>query len=95
MQIPQSNDLAHALHEAKDIAEATDQPLTTAHLLLAFFTAKNRAEIMLREHEIDEDRLLDLVEPPLEEPEECLGETLNRAERIAAGCGAREVDCLH
>lgn len=95
MQIPRSKDLSHALLEAKDISDATDQPLTTAHLLLAFFTAKNRAETLLKEHGIDEDRLLDLVEPPLEETAECLAETLDRAERIAAGCGAREVDCLH
>src|SRR5207245_2023679 len=95
MPMPHAKVLSRVLLEARDIARATDQSLTTAHVLLAFFTVPNAAEHLLRDRKIDEDRLLDLVGGrPIDGPG-ALEEVLERAAQIAAGCGAREVDCMH
>jgi ATP-dependent Clp protease ATP-binding subunit ClpC len=93
--MPQAPALSKSLREAEDIARATGQRATTAHLILAFFTVKNHAERLLRDRGIDEDRLLDLFPTELREPKMMLSEVLERSEQVAAGCGAREVDCLH
>ncbi|MCC7385609.1 MAG: ATP-dependent Clp protease ATP-binding subunit [Deltaproteobacteria bacterium] len=95
MTLPRTTPLERVLSEARDIAEATEQPLTTAHVLLAFFTVENSAGLMLRDHGVDEDVLLDEIEGRLREPDDALAGLFERAEQIAAGCGGREVDCLH
>ena len=95
MPMSKAPELSRVLEEARDIAEATDQRLTSAHVLLAFFTIENGAGQLLSEEGIDEDTLLDLVEGKLVEPEDALAELLIRAEQIAAGCGAQKIDCLH
>lgn len=93
--MPESPALSRVLREADDIARETGQRATTAHLLLALFTVRNHAERLLRERGIDEDKLLDLLSDGGREPREVLGELLARAAQISAGCGAREIDCLH
>ncbi|MFO0728342.1 MAG: ATP-dependent Clp protease ATP-binding subunit [Myxococcota bacterium] len=95
MSMPSAAELSRVLEEARDIADATEQRLTSAHVLLAFFTIENGAGRLLTESGIDEDTLLDLVEGKLVEPEDALDELLLRAEQIAAGCGAQEILCLH
>ena len=57
-QVIESMELAQVLAEAADIAASVNQKLTSAHQLLAFFTVPNRAEILLRERGVDEDRIL-------------------------------------
>ena len=54
----ESMELAQVLAEAEDIARSVNQKLTSAHQLLAFFTVPNRAELLLRDRGIDEDRVL-------------------------------------
>ena len=54
----ESMELAQVIAEAADIATSVNQKLTSAHQLLAFFTVPNRAEILLKERGIDEDRIL-------------------------------------
>jgi ATP-dependent Clp protease ATP-binding subunit ClpC len=93
--MPLSPALSKSLREADDIAKATGQRATTAHVLLAFFTVKNHAERLLRDRGIDEDRLLDLLPESPREPKHELIDVLERSAQVAAGCGAREVDCLH
>ena len=93
--VPLSPDLRHVLEEAREIAEATSQPVTSHHVLLAFFVSRNPAERLLRSREVDEDRLLALVDPEAKEPRAALREVVARGSQVAAGCGAREVDCLH
>lgn len=93
--LPYAAPLMRILDEAEDIARATDQRPSTAHLLLSFFTSRNQAERLLRDRQIDEDRLLELVDPANKEPKQSIREVLERAAQVAAGCGAREVDTLH
>lgn len=93
--VPLSPVLRHVLEEAREIAEATDKPVTSAHVLLAFFTSRNPAERLLRSRSIDEDRLLEVLEPDAKEPRATLREIVARGSQLAAGCGAKEVDCLH
>ncbi len=95
MSIPHAPVLTQVLNEAADIAQSTNQTLTTGHVLLAFFTVHNAAERLLRERNINEDRLLDLVEGKLVEHPEALHKVLAKAEQVASSCGASEADCLH
>ena len=93
--VPLSPVLRHVLEEAREIAEATQQPVTSQHVLLAFFVSRNPAERLLRSREVDEDQLLKLVDQNAKEPRVALREIVARGSQMAAGCGAREVDCLH
>ncbi len=93
--IPSAPDLLVVLDEAEDIAKATGVSPNSAHMLLAFFTSRNQAERVLRDRNIDEDRLIEIFDPKIREPRECVREILDRAAQVAASCGAREVDCLH
>jgi ATP-dependent Clp protease ATP-binding subunit ClpC len=69
MAIIDSMELAQVLAEAEDIARNVHQRLTSAHQLLAFFTVPNRAEMLLRERGVDEDRILLCMSGAPEEPE--------------------------
>jgi ATP-dependent Clp protease ATP-binding subunit ClpC len=91
----ESMELLQVLTEAEDIARSVNQKLTSAHQLLAFFTVPNRAEILLRERGIDEDRILEAMTQAPREPEGVARDLRERAREVAAGVGAAEVDCLH
>jgi ATP-dependent Clp protease ATP-binding subunit ClpC len=91
----ESLELLQVLTEAEDIARSVNQKLTSAHQLLAFFTVPNRAEILLRERGIDEDRILEVMTQAPKEPEGVSRDLRDRAREVAAGVGASEVDCLH
>jgi ATP-dependent Clp protease ATP-binding subunit ClpC len=91
----ESTELLQVLTEAEDIARSVNQKLTSAHQLLAFFTVPNRAEILLRERGIDEDRILEAMSQAPREPEGISRDLRERARDVAASVGATEVDCLH
>jgi len=91
----ESTELLQVLAEAEDIARSVNQKLTSAHQLLAFFTVPNRAEILLRERGVDEDRILAAITQAPKEPEGVARDLRDRAREVAAGVGASEVDCLH
>jgi ATP-dependent Clp protease ATP-binding subunit ClpC len=91
----ESMELAQVLAEAGDIAASVNQKLTSAHQLLAFFTVPNRAEILLKERGVDEDRILATMAGKPKEPEGIERDLRDRARDIAASVGADEVDCLH
>jgi ATP-dependent Clp protease ATP-binding subunit ClpC len=95
MRLPYSTELAAVLSEAKDIADATDQRLTSAHVLLAIFTVENPAATLLVKEGVSEDTLLDLIDGKIVEGDGALDELLDQASRIAAGFGARDVAALH
>lgn len=88
--------LREIVGEAEDIAfEAGHQP-SSAHLLLALFTVKNRAERFLIEQGIDEDRLLE--DPALvarAEPAGAVRAIMTSAAQTAASSGSRKIDALH
>jgi ATP-dependent Clp protease ATP-binding subunit ClpC len=90
-----SMELAQVLAEAEDIARSVNQKLTSAHQLLAFFTVPNRAEILLKERGVDEDRILAAMSGTPKEREGLERDLRERAREIASGTGAEEVDCLH
>ena len=90
-----SMELAQVLAEAEDIARSVNQKLTSAHQLLAFFTVPNRAEILLKERGVDEDRILAAMSGTPKEREGLERELRDRAREIASGTGAEEIDCLH
>jgi ATP-dependent Clp protease ATP-binding subunit ClpC len=94
-QVIESMELAQVLAEAGDIAASVNQKLTSAHQLLAFFTVPNRAEILLKERGVDEDRILATMTGKPKEPEGIERDLRERAQEIAASVGAEEVDCLH
>jgi ATP-dependent Clp protease ATP-binding subunit ClpC len=91
----ESMDLAQVLAEAEDIARSVNQRLTSAHQLLAFFTVPNRAELLLKERGVDEDRILMQMAGTPKEPEGTERDLRDRARDVAEGVGAEEVDCLH
>src|SRR5512133_879614 len=91
----QSMELARALAEAADIASSVNQKLTSAHQLLAFFTVPNRAEILLKERGVDEDRILGTMTGKPKEPEGVERDLRERAREVAESVGSDEVDCLH
>jgi ATP-dependent Clp protease ATP-binding subunit ClpC len=91
----ESMELCQVLAEAEDIAASVSQKLTSAHQLLAFFTVPNRAEILLKERGVDEDRILGVMSGRPKEPEAIERELRERAREVASGLGADEVDCLH
>jgi len=88
-------DFAQVLAEADDIAISVGQKLTSAHLLLALFTVENRAQLLLKERGIDEDRLLAAMTAAPRELDGLTRELCERSREIAKNCGAVETDCLH
>ncbi|HTP51557.1 MAG TPA: ATP-dependent Clp protease ATP-binding subunit [Anaeromyxobacteraceae bacterium] len=95
MPVIESMELAQVLAEAEDISRNVHQKLTSAHLLLAFFTVPNRAEMLLRERGVDEDRILLCMTGAPEEPDGVERDLRARARDVAAGLGVDEADCLH
>ena len=65
----ESMELVQVLSEAEDISRSVNQKLTSAHQLLAFFTVPNRAELLLRDRGIDEDKVLAAITAAPTEPE--------------------------
>ncbi len=95
MTLHASMELRQVIAEAKDIAKQVSQEYASAHLLLALFTVQNRAEILLKEMNIDEDQLLMHVHKVQNESPEVIKRVMHKARQIAAGCGAETIDCLH
>lgn len=90
-----SEDLREVVEEAEDIAHAAGQTPSSVHLLMAFFTTRNAAERFLRERSIDEDRLLQLLEPSPLEARHAVRTIMERAAQIAVGSGSTKIDGLH
>ncbi len=90
-----STDFASVMSEAEDIAATVSQPLTTAHVLLAMFTVENRGALLLKERNVDEDKLLELLTHAPSEPDGLVAELREKTREIASGCGSPEADCLH
>ncbi|MHB8416901.1 MAG: AAA family ATPase [Myxococcales bacterium] len=93
--VPDASDLAQLYAEAVDIAQSVRQPITTAHCLLALFTFENRAEVLLKERGIDEDRLLEALAEAPKEPPDIQRSLPEKARELAKRVGSDEADCLH
>ncbi|MEO1172190.1 MAG: Clp protease N-terminal domain-containing protein [Myxococcota bacterium] len=81
--------------EAEDIADRAGQSLSSLHLLLGLFTFPNRAQALLIERGIDEDRLLEHVRVLEDEPRRTVARLRDRARDIAKSSGSSDTDCLH
>lgn len=90
-----STDFSLVMSEAEDIASSVNQRLTTAHVLLAMFTIENRAALLLKERNIDEDVLLELLVSAPSEPQGLVKELRDKTREIATSCNSAEADCLH
>ncbi|MDP3501946.1 MAG: ATP-dependent Clp protease ATP-binding subunit [Myxococcales bacterium] len=90
-----STDFASAMSEAEDIAATVNQRVTTAHVLLAMFTIENRGALLLKERNVDEDKLLELLTHAPSEPDGLVKELREKTREIATSCGSSEADCLH
>ncbi|MBM4279475.1 MAG: ATP-dependent Clp protease ATP-binding subunit [Deltaproteobacteria bacterium] len=93
--MPPAPDVSHVLHEACAIADGVGQPLGTTHLVLALFSVKNPAELVLRDAEVDDDRLLALVGPALVDEPGAVEAVLQSATDTALRCDARHTNTLH
>ena len=70
--VPDSPEAVRAFFEAEDIAQRTGQPISSAHLLLALFTFPNRAQVLLSERALDEERILREIRVVEDEPKRTL-----------------------
>ncbi len=95
MTLHASSELRQVIAEAQDISDQVGQRMTSAHLLLALFTVHNRAEILLKEKQVDEDSILAYVHTVDQEAPGVVKTVQKKAKQIAVGCGAEAVDCLH
>ncbi len=96
MSLPNSPELEDVFHQAEDIARQTGQALSSGHLLLALFTVSNRAAVFLTDRNITLDELLGHLEQKGgDEPEGVLEAIVERAERIARGSSAEQLNSLH
>ncbi len=93
--IRDSAETVRAFMEAQDIARRADHPASSAHVLLALFTFPNRAQVLLGERALDEDRILAEIRVMEDEPSHTFAELRERARDFARGSGANNVDCLH
>ena len=94
-KVPPSADLGRVFSEARAIADGIGDELTSVHVLLAMFTTPNPGEVALKEHALDEGRLLALVKPSLRDGPQALSEALTFADETALRCDARQTNTLH
>ncbi|MBC7792955.1 MAG: hypothetical protein H7Z43_04560, partial [Clostridia bacterium] len=93
--LPENPEAVRAFLEAEDIADKAGQSLSSAHLLLAFFCFPNRAQTLLAERAVDEDRIIGQIRVLEDEPKRTVQRLRDRARDIARSVGAEDVDCLH
>jgi ATP-dependent Clp protease ATP-binding subunit ClpC len=94
-KVPYAADLSRVLHEARAIADGVNASLSTAHIALALFCVPNPAEIVLREADVDEDRLLSLMGEKLVDEPGAVDAVLLATEETALRCDARQANTLH
>jgi len=95
MTLPLSPALAQVFEEARDISHSVGQSTSSAHLLLAFFTVPNSAEILLKERKVDEDSILEAMRKGEREDPGEVKDLRNHAERVAQMAGAAAIEPLH
>lgn len=80
---------------ARQLAERAGHSLSSAHLLLAFFTISNRAARFLEDRGVSAEQMLQASDSTLSEPVDTLDAVHDRAERIARGSHAEAIGPLH
>lgn len=95
MNLPLSPVLARVFEEARDISQSIGQSTSSVHLLLAFFTVPNSAEILLKERHVDEDIILEVLRKGEREDPAVVRELRAHAERVARMAGSSKIEPLH
>lgn len=95
MVIPSSQEWRNIFHQARDIAGELGQHLSTVHVLLSIFLVPNKAQQLLSERGIDEDRVLEQIEELVDEDPQVLEQVSSRSQQVASRCGSDEIDGLH
>ncbi|NOZ87653.1 MAG: ATP-dependent Clp protease ATP-binding subunit [Deltaproteobacteria bacterium] len=97
-----SDDLEEIFRQAGEVAEATEQDLNTAHLLLAVYTVESHAKILLEDLRFDEDtiigKVLELrksINDFLTEPRDVLKNVKDKIDAVAKGCKNTRANSLH
>ena len=94
-KVPLAADLSRALHEARAIADGVGAKLSTTHIVLALFCVPNPAEVVLKDANVDEDRLLSLMGNALVDEPGAVDAVLLATEETALRCDARQANTLH
>jgi ATP-dependent Clp protease ATP-binding subunit ClpC len=94
MQV-ESREFARIVSEARAIAEETNQPPSSTHLLLGLFAATTPAELVLKSKRIDEDLLLSKTADLPVDGAEVFGSLLDKARETAQGTASADVRALH
>lgn len=92
---PPAPDLIRSLEEAESIADGVGQATNSAHVLLALFTVPSPAAVLLKEKQIDEDLLLELLPAGATEHRGAIRTLLRLAEESALHCDAKQINTLH
>ncbi|MFH1811193.1 MAG: ATP-dependent Clp protease ATP-binding subunit [Pseudomonadota bacterium] len=95
MTLPLSPALAQVFEEARDISQSVNQSTSSVHLLLAFFTVPNSAEILLKERSVNEDVILDAIRKGEREDPGVVKELRQHAERMARMANTNTIEPLH
>ena len=67
LQVTPAADLAICIQEAKHIVAGLDKTMHTGHLLLSFFTVPGPAEILLEEKNLNEDKIIAIMQRDMSE----------------------------
>ena len=95
MDVPQSRELQELYLQAQDIASQLEQEMNSSHLLLPLFLLPNKAEEMLKERGIDEDRILSELTGQDEELPGVMEHIAQKMEQFAQSSHAQMLDTLH
>ena len=95
MDVPQSRELQELYLQAQDIASQLEQEMNSSHLLLSLFLLPNKAEEMLKERGIDEDRILSELTGQDEELPGVMEHIAQKMEQFAQSSHAQMLDTLH
>ncbi len=93
--VPRSAELLALYDNACGLAEHSQQDLQTLHLLLAMFLQPNKAEVLLKEREVTEERVLGALPRSFEEPFNALEATASMSRSLAQSFQSEEEDTLH
>jgi len=92
---PENKSAARAFFEAEQLAEAADQRLSTAHLLLGIFSFENEARRFLEDRDISDELILEAIRVIEPEPPKMVQRLRDHARRLARGGEGNHTTCLH
>jgi ATP-dependent Clp protease ATP-binding subunit ClpC len=93
--VPKSAEIQAVYRQALSLAQKSEVLLQSVHLVIALFLVPNKAEKLLREREINEDRLLNALEGAYDEPQDTVDQIIALSEQQASRSNANEEDTLH